>query len=315
MGRTGAVIPAAGVSYHGDAFRPLLPFEDTTVARHLVSLLKREGVDPIVVVTGYRAAELEEHLAQTGVLFLRNEAYETTKMFDSVRMGIRTIAGACDRILVIPADMPAIQPQTIHQILRIGSQIVRTVYGGKPGHPVLLRTDIALQLCGYEGERGLRGAMESSGIDITDLTVDDKGVSWDIDSQEEYQKMIHWNFRRGNGYPIRPDIHVRLAAGEVFFERETAGLLESVERMGSIQEACLQMDLSYSKGRAMIRKVEKQLGCRILERWAGGSGGGGAHLTQEGKNLLRGYRAMQEQVQNDSIRAFSECFAEGMKHS
>ena len=62
MGRTGAVIPAAGVSYHGDAFRPLLPFEDTTVARHLVSLLKREGVDPIVVVTGYRAAELEEHL-------------------------------------------------------------------------------------------------------------------------------------------------------------------------------------------------------------------------------------------------------------
>lgn len=313
MERTGAVIPAAGISRNMEEFQPLLPFEDTTVARHIVSLLQKEGVDPVLVVTGYRGEELENHLERTGVRCLRNEHYEKTEMFDSVRMGIRAIADRCDRILVIPADMPAIQPQTIHQILRIGSDIVRTVYGGGSGHPILLRREAALQICRYEGEGGLRRALESSGISITNLVVDDKGVSWDIDSQQEYQKMIQWNFRRGNGYPVRPDIHVRLAAGEVFFERETAGLLESVERTGSIQEACLQMDLSYSKGRSMIRKVEKQLGCKILDRWTGGTGGGGAHLTEEGGNLLRNYRAMQEKVQNDSIRTFRECFAEGLK--
>lgn len=313
MDRTGAVIPAAGSSHDMKAFQPLLPFEDTTVARHIVSLLQKEGVDPVLVVTGYRGEELENHLERTGARFLRNEHFAQTQMFDSVCMGIRAIADQCDRILVIPVDMPAIQPQTIHQIMRIGSDIVRTVYGGRPGHPILLRRGAALQICSYKGDGGLRRAMEGSGISITDLIVDDKGVSWDIDSQQAYQKMIQWNFRRGNGYPVRPDIHVRLAAGEVFFERETAGLLESVERTGSIQEACLQMDLSYSKGRSMIRKVEKQLGCRILERWTGGAGGGGANLTEEGRNLLRNYRAMQEKVQNDSIRTFRECFADGLK--
>ena len=62
-------------------------------------------------------------------------------------------------------------------------------------------------------------------------------------------------------------------------------LLEYIEATGSIQEACARMELSYSKGSRMIKKAEKQLGFRLLERRIGGSGGGGSRLTPEAKDF------------------------------
>ena len=70
MSAMGAVIVGAGLSSRMEAFKPLLPFEDTTIARHIVSMLKQIGADPVLMVTGYRAEELEEHLADTGIRFL-----------------------------------------------------------------------------------------------------------------------------------------------------------------------------------------------------------------------------------------------------
>ena len=54
MKKTGAVLAAAGLSSRMGDFKPLLPFEDTTIAFHVTSMLKRLGADPVIVVTGYR---------------------------------------------------------------------------------------------------------------------------------------------------------------------------------------------------------------------------------------------------------------------
>lgn len=69
MKKTGAVLAAAGLSSRMGDFKPLLPFEDTTIAFHVTSMLRRLGADPVIVVTGYRAEELEDHLKGTGRLF------------------------------------------------------------------------------------------------------------------------------------------------------------------------------------------------------------------------------------------------------
>lgn len=313
MARIGAVVVAAGLSSRMKSFKPLLPFEDTTIAKHIVQMLKRNGADPILMVTGYRADELEDHLAQMGIRFLRNERYRETQMFDSVRMGIEAIIDECDKIMLMPVDMPAIRQKTFSQVLMIDADMVRTVYGGEPGHPILLKKEVARKLCGYQGDRGLRGAMEESGISITNLIVDDKGVNWDVDTQAEYEEMIDWNFRQGEGYPIHPIVRIDLATGEVFFEPMTARLMENVERTGSIQEACSQVGLSYSKGSRMLKGAEKQLGFRILERWTGGTGGGGSRLTAEGKRLLSSYYAMEEEMQNHMTAVFQKCFSNGLR--
>ena len=59
MKKTGAVLVAAGLSSRMGEFKPMLPFGDSTIALHMVTMLKRLGVSPLVVVTGYRAGELD----------------------------------------------------------------------------------------------------------------------------------------------------------------------------------------------------------------------------------------------------------------
>ena len=313
MKRMGAVIAAAGLSSRMEKFKPLLPFENTTIAEHIVMMLKQIGADPIVMVTGYRAEELEEHLKETGICFVKNEAYKDTQMFDSICMGIRAVAEECDKIMIMPVDTPSIRPETFRQVMRIDADMVRTFYGGRPGHPILLRTETALALCEYKGEGGLRGAMENSGVSITNLMVDDKGVNWDVDTQQEYQEMIDRVYQRGDGYPIHPVIQVKLASEEPFFTAETARLIEDIARTGSIQEACIETGISYSKGSRMVKNAEKQLGFRILERWTGGTGGGGSRLTEEGQRLISCYLKMQNQLQMASEDIFRESFAAGLR--
>ena len=85
----GALIVAAGMSSRMGDFKPMLNIGSISVAQRIIATLTQSGVSKIVMVTGYNAAMLERHLAGNGIIFLRNEDYETTQMFDSVRIGLR----------------------------------------------------------------------------------------------------------------------------------------------------------------------------------------------------------------------------------
>lgn len=192
MKSTGAVLTAAGLSSRMGEFKPMLPFGTSTISFHLVSLLKKMGINPVVVVTGYQAEMLEAHLASTGAKFVRNERYRETQMLDSVKIGIREVLKLkeCERIMILPVDVPAICPETISQILMTDTDMVRTMYHGEPGHPILLNRDSAEFICVYDGEGGLRGAVEHSGISILNMEVEDEWICRDVDTKEEYLALI-----------------------------------------------------------------------------------------------------------------------------
>lgn len=294
-------------------FKPMLPFGDSTIAIHIVNMMNRLGMDPIVVVTGYQSEKLMDHLSETGVRFVKNDRFKETEMFDSVVLGIRAVMEECERILIMPVDTPAIMPDTIRQTLRIDAQMVRTLYHGKPGHPVIIDRDAVEALCGYRGEGGLRGAMEHCGVPITNMEVEDEGVCRDVDTKEEYLELIEWNYQRGEGHPIQPKIQVRLSASEVFFGPGTCQLLELIEQTGSLQEACMRMGLSYSKGSKMLKAVDRQLGFPVVQRWAGGFGGGGSVLTAEGRRLIKNYQCMVAEVQKNAEDIYQKYFGKGFR--
>lgn len=308
MKKTGAVLAAAGMSSRMKEFKPMLPFGSSTIANHIITMLKSMGIEPIVVVTGYQARRLESHLFYSGVRFVRNERYEETEMFDSVKLGLKELGQDCERVLLMPMDTPAIRPETIRQALRIDARLVRTVCRGKPGHPILIGREEIPVICGNDGSRGLRGAMEESGIPITSLKVDDEGIYRDVDTPEEYEELIRWNYDRGECCPIRPAVQVKFFAGEQFFGPGVCELLELIEQTGSMQEACMKMGLSYSKGSRMIKAIDRELGVPAVQRWAGGAGGGGSVLTEEGKRLTASYRKLTRDVQSYTEKQFEKYF-------
>ncbi len=114
---------------------------------------------------------------------------------------------------------------------------------------------------------------------------------------------------------IHPDVRVRLNASEAFYGPGVQQLLRLIGETGSLQEACQQMDLSYSKGRKMVKRLEGQLGFAVVERRAGGTGGGGSVLTEQGKLLLDGYEGLAAEVRAFTEQIFSKYMGDVLRAS
>jgi molybdate transport system regulatory protein len=72
-----------------------------------------------------------------------------------------------------------------------------------------------------------------------------------------------------------------------------AALLESVRDTGSIAAAARSMGMDYKRAWLLIDSLNRAFKDPIVERATGGFGGGGAHLTALGEDLLARYRRLE----------------------
>lgn len=206
---TGAVITAAGMSSRMGDFKPMLPLGDTSVIGHMIRRFRKGGVGTIVVVTGNRSAELETHLrkveeaiweseahageARNGplrIICVRNERYAETQMFDSVKLGLAAIHRKCDCFFFTPVDAPLFGEATLEALLESNADLACPEWDGRAGHPVLIADSLTDEILAYDGTGGLRGALASCGARMQRIPVDDCGVIYDMDTKEQYEKIL-----------------------------------------------------------------------------------------------------------------------------
>jgi len=85
-------------------------------------------------------------------------------------------------------------------------------------------------------------------------------------------------------------------------------LLAAVADSGSINAAAKQLGISYRKAWSHLQSMEKHAPFALLERRAGGKGGGETLLTAEAKTLLKEFRQLRDQVNQQADRCFEEYF-------
>lgn len=186
----GAVVLAAGRSSRMGAFKPMLPLDGDSIARRVVRTLKKGGAERIVVVTGRDARDMEAHLEGLDVRFVHNALYQQTQMLDSVKLGIAPLLGCCGRILITPVDAPLFAPETVERLLAQEGEIVIPVYGGRDGHPVCVGKSVGEEILCYDGEGGLRGALQGVAFPAARLEVADAGILTDVDTPEDYRAVL-----------------------------------------------------------------------------------------------------------------------------
>ena len=96
--------------------------------------------------------------------------------------------------------------------------------------------------------------------------------------------------------PLRVRASLRIVREDKLFGPGVAQLLEGVEQLGSLRRSAARMEMSYNKAWGAVHGCEEQLGFALLERRIGGAGGGGAVLTEQGKELLTRYRAFEREA-------------------
>jgi len=74
-------------------------------------------------------------------------------------------------------------------------------------------------------------------------------------------------------------------------------LLELLEEKGSISAAGRAMDMSYRRAWQLIDELNRTFTDELVKTQQGGVRGGGAVLTQMGKDILNAYRAIEKKTQ------------------
>jgi len=90
----------------------------------------------------------------------------------------------------------------------------------------------------------------------------------------------------------RLSIRLDLASGARIGPGKVA-VLEEIARSGSISAAGRVLRMSYRRTWELVEELNRSLGTPVVETAAGGSGGGGAVLTQTGKTIIERYRAIE----------------------
>ncbi len=302
----GALIVAAGMSSRMGDFKPMMSIGSISVAQRIVATLQQAGVNKIVMVTGYNATALERHLSGNGVIFIRNEDYATTQMFDSVKIGLSYLQGKCDKVLFTPVDVPLFTYNTVRKIMDSPSLLVTPTCEGKLGHPVAIDNTMIGHILADSGECGLKGALERCDAPMEYLEVDDPGTIHDADTPEDFSALISYH----NSQLIRPVIGLSLAREKVFLDEKRVMLLELVEETASVRSACQRMQISYSTGWNLIKVLESQLGTTLILRSQGGAKGGQSQLTPYGKDLALRYRRYMEELQEQADNLYQKYFGE-----
>lgn len=85
-------------------------------------------------------------------------------------------------------------------------------------------------------------------------------------------------------------------------------LLAAVDELGSLAAAAERFDVAYRVAWGKIKEIEARLGYRLLEGRSGGVGGGGAHLTPAGRELITRYNRFRDGLTELIERRFAEEF-------
>ncbi|PID43268.1 MAG: phosphohydrolase [Proteobacteria bacterium] len=184
----GAIILAAGYASRMNACKPLLPFGSSNAVCRCVDLFSTSGIDEILVVTGYRARELEQALVSSHCRTIRNPDFDSG-MFSSVCAGVQALAAPCDAFFLLPVDIPLVRPATVGLLREQfdGSAVLFPLFEGERGHPPLIPCLYREAILRYSGTGGLRPLLEQ--LPGKDVPVWDSAVLQDMDIPRQYQEL------------------------------------------------------------------------------------------------------------------------------
>jgi molybdenum cofactor cytidylyltransferase len=203
MGRTFAIVPAAGHSLRMGQPKLLMRLEGRPLIEHSLEAWRTGGVDRIVVVVRAGDAALA---AAIGALPWPNidlvrPRIDPPDMKASVQAALRHVAERCspandDAFLVAPADMPRLSPEIIGRLIvegihRPGKIVVPTI-GGHPGHPVLFPWELSAEVHALSAGEGLNALVDRGPSDLVacDLLVATSSQPFaDIDTPDEYRRL------------------------------------------------------------------------------------------------------------------------------
>jgi molybdate transport system regulatory protein len=107
---------------------------------------------------------------------------------------------------------------------------------------------------------------------------------------------------------VRTKIWIDDEQGNVIFGSGRVRMLEAVDRLGSMNKAAKELNMSYRALWGRIKSTEDRIGAKVLVAKPGGGKHCGSSLTPTGKELLEKYKRLRERVLKIADGEFAKIF-------
>lgn len=192
-----AVVPAAGRGTRMGTPKLTLDVAGRPMITHVVQALHVRAVDAIVVVVPATDSELAVIVQRAGAFALPIDK-PTRDMRETIEIGLRWLHTeyapvAIDAVLISPADLPGVRPDTVTELLACysrgdGSIVVPRV-GNRRGHPLLIAWHQVCQLFALPANVGLNQLLRGSPQAVYELSVPAPGLLDDIDTPADLERV------------------------------------------------------------------------------------------------------------------------------
>jgi len=185
------LIPAAGFSSRMGKWKLMLPYKTSTIVEttinNALSLCSR-----VVVVAGYRAEELIERVKNPPQIETCVNKEFDRGMFSSIQEGVKLIES--DWFFITMGDMPEIGIDIYKSLIDAREKehekfdIIRPIYHGKRGHPVLLHRKTIKAILKEPAVSEMKNVF--SHFKVLDIKMNIPQTFRDIDTPEEYRSSL-----------------------------------------------------------------------------------------------------------------------------
>jgi molybdenum cofactor cytidylyltransferase len=193
--KVGAVLLAAGsASRMGHRPKCLLELEGVSLIQRQLIALSGAGVVEVVVVLGHYADRIEKMVKEFSVTLIRNPNPDDGQI-SSFRLGLQSLSGKFDAVLVALADQPLIHSQDIKDLIVAyknrpdGTQVVQPTVEGQPGNPVMLSAEVRMQILADEVHMGCRQWQSAHPAQVHAWVGTNSRYRTDVDTLEDISEL------------------------------------------------------------------------------------------------------------------------------
>jgi len=190
---TGIVILAAGNSSRLGRPKQLLAFKQTTLIEHTIKAAWQTPFQPIIVVLGAYAMEIQEKLT-ANVNFVINDSW-LAGMSSSINAGVAALikqSPMIENIIIAVSDQAFITAEIFQALkqkqISTKKGIVASTYAKTTGTPVLFSKQYFPQLLSLTGNNGAKSMLNLHGNDVATIAFALGNI--DIDTETDYDNLI-----------------------------------------------------------------------------------------------------------------------------
>lgn len=185
------VLLAAGGSSRLGYPKQLISFEEKPLIRHMISVIKKGGIESLFVVVGSHSEEIIATIIED-VQIIHNPNWEKG-LSTSIQSALAVIEKEYDAAMMFIIDQPYIDPALISKMLATmkisRAKIIAARAAGQQTHPVVYRREIYPALLSLKGDKGGKEIIRKNWVTWVDWP--DPAILQDIDTPEDAESINH----------------------------------------------------------------------------------------------------------------------------